>query len=172
MFDGSQDKKNKPGPSWTQPSLETAIPAKLILKTGLAILLGAEQTCHTEHTLPQIRTSLSVQNPPSLPDFEPAVAYRQWCGVDMTAGSYEPTLTWFLGNPKNRQKIRIFLISGEAPLDSHTVRHRKSQVTRFFMRKTHTSRPPALEPLTSCFVSSAPNHSICKLFCVRMRFLS
>jgi hypothetical protein len=30
-----------------------------------------------ELTLPQIFTSLSVQKPPSLPDFEPKVAYRQ-----------------------------------------------------------------------------------------------
>jgi hypothetical protein len=46
---------------------------------------------HT-HSLRQIWISLPVQNPPSLPDFEPAQPNRQWWGIDITAGSYEPTL--------------------------------------------------------------------------------
>ena len=61
----------------------------------------------------------------------------------------------FRKSKKQDQKIGIyFLILGEAPLD-------KSQVTRYFMCKTRASRPLALEPLTSCFASSAPNDSTC-----------
>ena len=53
---------------------------------------------------------------------------------------------------------------------SNHLKLKKSQVMGFFTRKTRASRPPALKPLTSCFASSAPNHSTFKLFVSKWDF--
>jgi hypothetical protein len=91
-------------------------------------------------------------------------------GVNIIAGSYKPLLMWTGSDVVSRkaqkciEKIENFLIPGEAPLDSHTVTRCKKQVTWLFAWKTNALQPSILKLLTSCFASSTPNHSTCKLF--------
>jgi hypothetical protein len=74
--------------------------------------------------------SVSVQNPPSLPDFEPTQVNRQWLGVDSDVISKK--------NPKMGWKNRNFFNTGRDPSG-------QPQVTR------SNPQPPAshVHPLTT-----------------------
>jgi hypothetical protein len=69
----------------------------------------------------QFFTSLSIQNPPSLPDFEPTVAYWHSWRVHIIVGSYKPTLVVVSRKSKKyTEKIGKKLISGETQCSRRT----------------------------------------------------